>query len=119
MLKNALRRMHQHCLLNLDFTPAGYNYGPVVNHQLHFTSLDQQLCLNVTIIDNSVVEERMVQNFTIELRTDNYLVNVSHPAVVEIIDNDCEYSILCSSYIDQHNITCSWLCLAFQLAFLL
>ena len=42
-------------------------------------------------MDNSVVEERMVQNFTIELSTDNDLVNVSRPTVVEIIDNDCEY----------------------------
>ena len=72
-------------------TPAGYNYAPVINHQLRFSSLDQQLCLNITIMDNSVVEERMVQNFTIELSTDNDLVNVSRPAVVEIIDNDCEY----------------------------
>ena len=42
-------------------------------------------------MDNSVVEERMVQTFTIELSTDNHLVNISHPAVVEIIDDDCEY----------------------------
>ena len=43
-------------------------------------------------MDNSVVEERVVQNFTIELSTDNNLVSVSHPAVVEIIDDDCEYN---------------------------
>lgn len=42
-------------------------------------------------MDNSVVEERMVQTFIIELSTDNNLVNISHPAVVEIIDDDCEY----------------------------
>ena len=77
--------------LILIFIPAGYNYAPLINDQLHFSSLDQQFCLNITLMDNSVVEERMVQTFIIELSTDNNLVNVSHPAVVEIIDDDCEY----------------------------
>ena len=76
---------------NIIFTPAGYNYAPLINNQLYFSSLDQQFCLNITLMDNSVVEERMVQTFTIELSTDNNLVNISHPAVVEIIDDDCEY----------------------------
>ena len=77
--------------INIIFTPAGYNYAPLINNQLYFSSPDQQFCLNITLMDNSVVEKRMVQTFTIELSTDNNLVNISHPAVVEIIDDDCEY----------------------------
>jgi hypothetical protein len=44
-------------------------------------------------MDNSVVEEKSVRNFTIELSTDNNLVNISRPAIVEIIDDDCEYKV--------------------------
>ena len=88
------RKYYRQChyiIVNLIFTPAGYNYAPLINEQLHFSNLDQQFCLNITLMDNSVVEDRMVQNFTIELSTDNNFVNVGYPAVVEIIDDDCKY----------------------------
>lgn len=70
---------------------AAHNFAPVISHQLNFSRPGQEICLNISIVDNTVVEERKVHNFTVELHTGSDLVSVGHPAVVQIIDNDCEY----------------------------
>ena len=85
---------------------AGYNFAPLVDHQLSFSSysgsLDVSHCFNIGIIDNSVIEERRVKNFTVVLSTDNNLVTVGNPAVIEIIDNDCKLEGTCVCTVKYH-----------------
>lgn len=69
----------------MDFS----NYSGTLNHTI---------CLNITLIDNDVFEERRLSSFKVVLSvSDNYSDVVTlgnHQAVVEIMDDDCKYMLI-------------------------
>ena len=82
--------------LNFALTAAGYNFVPLINHQLEFSYdgiLDPVICFNITILDNEIFEEKRVTSFNIVLNVnDTNLVTLgNNQAIVNISDDDCKF----------------------------
>ena len=82
--------MYIYTMSNISCTLAKNSISPAVSHQLFFSStLQNILCVNISIIDNDIIAEAP-KTFSVILATENELVRVGDPTVVQVIDNDCK-----------------------------
>ena len=54
-------------------------------------------CANITILDNTVVEQDSVKTFTVSLSSENTSVTITgqDTSAVEVVDNDCTSVFMC------------------------
>ena len=85
-----------YCFAVLSVSIVSQDYLANTSNTLEFETGSEAgftFCLNITIIDNSPVEDP-IEAFQIELISSDSVVNLANPSVgfVRITDDDCKYS---------------------------